>query len=57
MANTYVETNHAGDIFPGTRQDIKEFLEDRGYNLTETTVIDDFFLHKDFVCLCQRSRT
>lgn len=43
-----VETNHAGDIFPGTRQDIKTFLEDRGYNLTQTTVIDDFFLHKDF---------
>ena len=43
-----IETNHAGDIFPGTREDIKTFLEDRGYNLSQTTVIDDFFLHKDF---------
>ena len=46
-----IETNHAGDIFPGSREDIQIFLEARGYKLKETVVIDDFYIHKDFKIL------
>ena len=31
-----IETNHAGEVFEGTRGDIKEFLEDKGYVLVNT---------------------
>ena len=31
-----IETNHAGEVFEGTRDDIKEFLEDKGYVLVNT---------------------
>ena len=43
-----IEINHAGDIFPGTRKDIQDFLREKGYDLAETVVIDDFFLHRSF---------
>ena len=46
-----IETNHAGDIFPGSREDIQIFLEAHGYKLKETVVIDDFYIHKDFKIL------
>ena len=26
-----VETNHAGEIFPGTKQEIREYLAEKGY--------------------------
>ena len=51
-----IETNHAGDIFPGTREDIKVFLEERGYDYKETVVIDDFFLHKDFHAVSKKKK-
>lgn len=38
-----VEINHAGDIFPGDREDIKALLESKGYSLVRTASIDDFF--------------
>ena len=41
-----IETNHAGDIFPGSRKDIEQFLDDKGFELVETAEIDDFFLNK-----------
>ena len=26
-----VETEHAGEVFPGSREDIRQYLEDQGY--------------------------
>ena len=26
-----VETEHAGEVFPGSREDIRHYLEDKGY--------------------------
>ena len=26
-----VETNHAGEVFPGTKEEIREYLADKGY--------------------------
>ena len=26
-----VETEHAGEVFPGSREDIRQYLEDKGY--------------------------
>ena len=49
-----IETNHAGDIFPGSREDIQIFLEAHGYKLKETVVIDDFYIHKEFKILPQK---
>ena len=31
-----VETAHAGEVFPGTTEDIRQFLRDRGYVLVYT---------------------
>ena len=31
-----IETNHAGEIFPGTRQEIKDYLADKGYVYAHT---------------------
>ena len=31
-----IETNHAGEVFAGSRNDIKEYLEDKGYILVHT---------------------
>lgn len=42
-----VETNHAGEIFPGTRQEIRDYLADKGYVYTATVEIDDVFVRKD----------
>ena len=41
-----IETNHAGDIFPGTRDDIQMLLASHGFDLKETAGIDDFYLHR-----------
>ena len=43
-----VEINHAGDIFPGTRDDIKRLLLENAFEFVTTTTIDDFYLHKSF---------
>ena len=43
-----IETNHAGDIFPGTRQDIQDLLQSHNYEFKATVEIDDFYLHKNF---------
>ena len=31
-----IETAHAGEVFPGTTEDIRQFLRDRGYVLVYT---------------------
>ena len=42
-----VETNHAGEVFAGTRYDIKEYLEDNGYVLVHTVGGDIFILQNN----------
>ena len=44
-----VEMNHAGDIFEGTEQDIREFMDSKGYALVDTIKIDDIFLKKELM--------
>ena len=41
-----IEINHAGVIFPGTRQDIRRFFEGHGLNFVRTVTIDDFFYNR-----------
>ena len=31
-----IETNHAGEIFPGTKQEIRDYLADKGYVYAHT---------------------
>ena len=31
-----IETNHAGEVFEGTREEIKDFLEHKGFVLVHT---------------------
>ena len=44
-----VEMNHAGDIFEGTEQDIRDFMDSKGYALLGTIKIDDIFLKKELL--------
>ena len=41
-----VEVNHAGAIFPGTRDDIQNYLSSQGYPFTKSVKIDDLFYNK-----------
>ena len=41
--------NHAGDIFEGTEQDIRDFMDSKGYALVGTVKIDDIFLKKELM--------
>ena len=41
-----VEINHAGKIFDGSREDIKELMENNGYDFVTTVHIDDIFMKK-----------
>ena len=36
-----METNHVGEVFPGSQREVREFLEERGYVLA-ATVGQDF---------------
>ena len=42
-----VEMNHAGEIFEGTRQEIIDFLDSKGYEYVGTAKIDDIFVKKE----------
>ena len=42
-----VEVNHAGVIFPGTREDIQTFISSHNYPYTKSVHIDDIFYNKD----------
>ena len=47
-----VETEHAGEVFPGSREDIRHYLEDQGYvhvyNLAGTNIFlqEEIFLSR-----------
>ena len=41
-----VEVNHAGSIFPGTRDEIHQFLAQHDFDYIESVAIDDFFYNK-----------
>ena len=42
-----VETEHAGKVFPGSREDIRDYMVEQGYVLVYTVNIDDVFVRKD----------
>ena len=42
-----IEVNHAGMVFPGTREEIRNHLEEKNFKFVESVKIDDFFLNKD----------
>ena len=44
-----VEMQHAGEIFDGTKQEIRNFLESKGYQLIDTVKIDDIFIEKHLI--------
>ena len=44
-----VEMQHAGEIFDGTKQEIRNFLESKGYQLIDTVKIDDIFVKKELI--------
>ena len=41
-----VEVNHSGEIFPGSKDEIHEFLKMNGYDYVRSVVIDDIFIFK-----------
>ena len=43
-----VEINHAGETFAGSKDDIRGFMKEKGYDLLETVYIDDIYYKKDF---------
>ncbi|XP_023321595.1 uncharacterized protein LOC111696271 [Eurytemora carolleeae] len=42
-----VETNHAGQIFPGSQEELRQYMKEKGYVLAYTVDIDDVFVRKD----------
>ena len=38
-----IEINHAGETFPGSKEEIRHFMKKNGYEHLETVVIDDIF--------------
>lgn len=42
-----IESNHMGEVFPGSQIGLREFLEDKGYVLAYTVDIDDVFIKKE----------
>ena len=42
-----IEVNHAGEIFPQSQADIRQFMEQKGYDLVGALHIDDVFFKKD----------
>jgi hypothetical protein len=51
-----IEMNHAGDIFPVTKEDIHKFLASKGYQFKGTATIDDFFLREDLLATAKKSK-
>ena len=41
--------HHAGDIFEGTEQDIRDFMDSKGYAFVERIRIDEIFLKKELM--------
>ena len=44
-----VEMAHVGQIFDGTKQEIRDFLDAKGYEFVETVKIDDIFVNKTLI--------
>ena len=44
-----IEMPHAGEIFEGTEQDIRDFMDSKGYAFVDTIKIDDIFLKKELM--------
>ena len=42
-----IEVNHAGEIFPQSQADIRQFMQEKGYDLVGALHIDDVFFNKD----------
>ena len=42
-----IEMNHAGEVFEGTRDDIRKFLFSNGYRFYRKVAIDEMFVKKD----------
>jgi len=42
-----VETEHTGEVFEGTMDEVKEFLEKRGFVFVHRIGVDDIFVRKD----------
>ena len=43
-----VETAHAGEVFPGSTEDIRQFIREQGYVLVYTVAgLDDVFVRRD----------
>ena len=43
-----IETNHVGQIFDGTREDLYQLLLDNGYQYYGRVAIDDIFIRNDY---------
>ncbi len=41
-----VEVNHAGAIFPGTRQDIETYLSAQNFSFVQSIGVDEIFVNK-----------
>lgn len=44
-----IEINHIGEIFDGDPEDLKDLLEDNGYEFHSFATIDALFVKKGFV--------
>ena len=42
-----VETNHGGEVFPWSRMDLLDYMEEVGYEWVGTAGIDDLFVRPD----------
>ena len=47
MTMLSIEINHAGDIFPGDRKDIRDLMEKNGFKWMGLSAIDDFYYKKE----------
>ena len=44
-----IETDHAGKVFPGSREDIIDYLDDNNYQHMGSMNRDDYFVRKDLM--------
>jgi len=42
-----VETDHLGEVFPGSRHQLHSFLNNHGYEYAATIYVDDVFVRRD----------
>ena len=43
-----METNHVGEVFPGSQREVREYLEERGYVMAATVggkIYEKFIAH------------